>query len=396
MLARRPDRGGAHDQYFRALSAALDEAGIAQPSLVIDRARLNQNVDTVKRTLAGANLPLRVVVKSLPSHGLLNAIATRAEADRYMVFNGQMLGEMARAHPEADLLLGKPLPAAQAAHFLETAGEHPGPQWLIDTPHRLAQYREIARARNRTIRVNFELDVGMHRGGFADTQALAASLREAHEAPECEVSGLMGYDPHVPRVPNPDGAWRRSQEAYAAAIEATREIVGDPSRLTLNGAGSPTYTMHASRGTVANDISIGSAFAQPIGFDQPTLSEHVPASFIATPVIKALARTEVPGVEALSGIFRFLDPNTARAFFIYGGHWMARPVSPPGLEFNGLMGRSSNQELLTGSDAVDLEADDWIFFRPEQSEAVFLQFGDILVYEDGAIIERWPTFPVSA
>lgn len=396
MLARRPDRGGAHDEYFRTLSGALDAAGVAQPSLVIDRARLNQNIDTVRTTLAARNLPLRVVVKSLPAHGLLNAIAERAGATRFMVFNGAMLAEMARAHPDADLLLGKPLPVAQAAQFLDSAGDGAGPQWLIDTPERLTQYREIARARGKRIRVNFELDVGMHRGGFSDPQALAAALRQAHEAPECEVSGLMGYDPHVPRVPNRERAWAQSQAAYAAAIDVAREIVGDPSRLTLNGAGSPTYTMHASRGTVANDIALGSCLAQPIGFDQETLSEHVPASFIATPVIKALARTDIPGVESLSGIFRFLDPNTARAFFIYGGHWMATPVSPPGLEYNDLMGRSSNQELLTGSEAIDLHADDFVFFRPQQSEAVFLQFGDILVYENDAITERWATFPVSA
>jgi D-serine deaminase-like pyridoxal phosphate-dependent protein len=31
-----------------------------------------------------------------------------------------------------------------------------------------------------------------------------------------------------------------------------------------------------------------------------------------------------------------------------------------------------------------------------QSEAVFLQFADLLVYEDGNMVDRWPTFPVSA
>jgi D-serine deaminase-like pyridoxal phosphate-dependent protein len=37
-----------------------------------------------------------------------------------------------------------------------------------------------------------------------------------------------------------------------------------------------------------------------------------------------------------------------------------------------------------------------VFLRPNQSEALFLQFGDLLVYEDGKIVDRWPTFPVSA
>lgn len=396
MAARRPDRGGAHDDYFQRLSRALAAAGLAEPRLVIDRGRLRQNIETVRTALAARNLPPRIVVKSLPAHGLLNEIAAQLRTDRFMVFNGAMLAEMARAHPQADLLLGKPLPVPQAAQFLDARIEGARPQWLIDTPARLAQYEEIARARDQHLRVSFEIDVGLHRGGFADPQALAAALSAARASPHIEIAGLMGYDPHVPRVPNPDAAWRRSQAAYAAAIETIRAHVDDSSRLIFNGAGSPTYTLHAARGTAANDIALGSAFVQPIGFDQDSLAAHVPASFISTPVIKALARTEVPGLEAAAPIFRFLDPNTARAFFIHGGHWMARPVSPPGLDYNGLMGRSSNQELLTGSEAVDLEPDDFVFFRSEQSEAVFLQFGDLIVFENDAITERWPTFPVSA
>jgi D-serine deaminase-like pyridoxal phosphate-dependent protein len=135
---------------------------------------------------------------------------------------------------------------------------------------------------------------------------------------------------------------------------------------------------------------------KPRDFDTKTLAQHIPAVFIATPVIKALDKTQIPGLESLSAVMRFLDANSERAFFIHGGHWLAEPESPPGLEFNTLYGRSSNQEILTGSRSVMLKPDDFVFFRPNQSEAVFLQFGDLLVYEDGKIVDRWPTFPVSA
>ena len=113
-------------------------------------------------------------------------------------------------------------------------------------------------------------------------------------------------------------------------------------------------------------------------------------------MIKTLLQAQIPALESLTGVRRFMDPNTSRAFFIYGGHWLARPVSPAGLQFSDLYGRSSNQELLTGSASVQLQPDDYVFLRPTQSEAVFLQFGDIAVYENGSIVERWPTFPVSA
>ena len=380
------------------LSQALRRAGIAQPTLVIDRTRLDANIAAARSALAPLGLPLRVVVKSLPAPALIDAVANGLATDRYMVFNGAMLADMARLRPAADLLLGKPLPALQAAQFLDNAGADAATkvQWLIDTPERLAQYREIARSRGARLRINFEIDVGLHRGGFPDAAALATALRAAKQDPAFEISGLMGYDPHVPKMRDPDAAFVGAQARYRAANDVLRETLGiDPATLTLNTAGSPTYTRHA-RGTVGNEVSVGSAFVKPTDFDLDELAEHVPAAFIATPVIKAQQRMLLPGAEWLAGPMTFMDPNSERAFFIYGGHWLAQPVSPPGLEYSTLFGRSSNQEMLTGSGRVALKPDDYVFFRPTQSEAVFLQFGDIAVFDGESISGYWPTFDISA
>jgi D-serine deaminase-like pyridoxal phosphate-dependent protein len=400
LLARKPDRGsGGHDAYFQGLSRALAEAKLVQPTLIVDRARLHQNISAVRDTLAGKNLPVRVVVKSLPAIDLIEEVASGLATDRFMVFNAEMLAEMRRRRPDGDLLLGKPMPAAVAEAYYDQFGPARGPaepQWLIDTPERLAQYAAIARAKATAMRVNFEIDVGLHRGGFMSPEALAAAVEAAKAEPLLSVSGLMGYDPHVPKTPDPKAAFAKAQDAYSRAIEVLKaRLPGDPHRLTLNTAGSPTYALHAER-TVANEVSIGSAFVKPVDFDLKTLSRHVPAAFIATPVIKALPHAQVPSIEALSPLMRFFDPNADRAFFIWGGHWLAQPVSPPGLETNALYGLSSNQELLTGSQKVKLNVDDYVFFRPNQSEALFLQFGDLAVYDGGKISARWPTFPVSA
>jgi D-serine deaminase-like pyridoxal phosphate-dependent protein len=394
---RKPDRGGAHDAYFQALSRALSEAGLTRPTLVVDRARMLANADAAAATLAESGLPVRLVVKSLPAFGLLDPLAERLRTNRYMVFNGAMLRNMIEQRPGADLLLGKPLPVREAAEFIApSATPAVRPQWLIDTSERLAAYIEIARARNAPLRVNFEIDVGLHRGGFADANALSAALEIVRGEPLVEVTGLMGYDPHVPKVPDPNGAFTRVQRIYTSAAERLTSALGaEPQVLTLNSAGSPTYKLHAA-GTIANEVSIGSAFVKPLDFDLSTLTHHQPAAFIATPVIKALDQTCLPALEGMGGVMSFWDPNSARAFFIYGGHWLARPVSPPGLQYSPLFGRSSNQELLTGSRSVALAVDDYVFFRPTQSEAVFLQFGPIALYEDGRITAMAETFPVSA
>ena len=396
LAARKSDRGGAHDAYFLALSAALRRAGIAHPVLIVDQARLDRNIAAARATLKPSGLPLRVVVKSLPAPGLVDHVAHGMATNRFMVFNGAMLEVMA-ARPEADLLLGKPLPAAQYAAFVDKAGAEAAGriQWLIDTPARLRQYAGIAAARNARLRANMEIDIGLHRGGFTDGKTLAEAIDLARGLPHVTVSGLMGYDAHVPKMGDPDAAYAASQAQYRSAIGVLREKLGvDPGTLTLNGAGSPTYARHA-QGTSANEVSVGSAFVKPADFDFDSLARHVPASFIATPVIKT-GRMALPGSEWMTAPLTFMDPNAARAFFIYGGRWLATPVSPPGLQFSEFYGRSSNQEMLTGSAHVALKPDDHVFFRPDQSEAVFFQFGDIALFDGENISGTWPTFGVSA
>jgi D-serine deaminase-like pyridoxal phosphate-dependent protein len=113
-------------------------------------------------------------------------------------------------------------------------------------------------------------------------------------------------------------------------------------------------------------------------------------------VLKSIGQTRLPGLGAANGIVTGWDRNLAQTVFIHGGNWLAEPIDPPGLAYNALFGRSSNQEMLNGGPALAITPDEFVFFRPQQSEAVFLQFGDIAVYDGTAIVDRWPVFPASA
>ena len=62
------------------------------------------------------------------------------------------------------------------------------------------------------------------------------------------------------------------------------------------------------------------------------------------------------------------------------------------MQFNGLYGRSSNQEMVNGSSAVNLKVDDQMFLRPTQSESILLQFDDLLAIRGGRIVEHWPVY----
>ncbi|WP_233492840.1 DSD1 family PLP-dependent enzyme [Chromobacterium sp. ATCC 53434] len=404
-VALRPGtRGAPHDGYFRQMADALRQAGIATPTLVLDRRRLQDNVGRVMAHLAG-RIPLRLVVKSLPCPALLNEAAALCGTRRQMLFSLPQLLAMARG--DRDILLGKPLPVAAAQafyHRFADADFHPERQlqWLVDTPERLAQYRELARGQNLRLRVNLEIDVGLHRGGVADAATMAAMLDLLESEPRLQWSGLMGYDAHVAKIPDLPGlrerAHRHAREAYAAFAAMARArpaLYAAAGRPCFNAGGSPTYRLYHGDG-VENEVALGSALLKPGDFDTALLDDLRPACFIATPVLKALPDFQLPyGVEWLGGLARGWDPNARRAYFIYGGNWLADPVSPPGLSASGLYGVSSNQQVLLGSGLQRLAADDMVFFRPRQSEAVLQQFGDIAVYQDGRIVDSWPVLPAT-
>ena len=245
-----------------------------------------------------------------------------------------------------------------------------------------------------------ELDVGLRRGGFETGEALRDALLKLKGDHRLTFKGLMGYEPHIASIPEALG-WRArvknsAWDAYRRALGMAREIFGaaKTDALIRNAAGSP-YRLYTDT-EIANEVAVGSALVKPTHFDTQLLEPFVAACFIATPVLKAVGETRLPALEFIGGLKRAVSPRTARAFFIHGGNWMADPVYPPNLSNNKVYGRSSNQEMLNGPVNTALKTDDFVFFRPHQSEAVFLQFGDLVIVRSGEIIDRWPTFPISA
>ena len=101
-----------------------------------------------------------------------------AGTNRLMVFSAEMLRQLVPLHPDADFLGGKPLPVSEFIRISSDAATDPGPrmQWLIDTPQRLRDYAEAAKARGITLRASLEVDVGLH----VREQAHVATVAERH------------------------------------------------------------------------------------------------------------------------------------------------------------------------------------------------------------------------
>lgn len=398
----RRDKSGPRESYFLDVQQALREAGISEPALVLDERRLRQNIRQLKGDLA-EGMNLRLVVKSLPVPELLRLVSMELDTHRYMTFNLTMLKEVAELDPAADQLLGKPLPVTAAADYYsckstrEATGEI---YWLIDTESRLREYAEFARSNNRTINIVFELDVGLHRGGFEVDGQLAQALETIKMDTSLKFCGFMGYEAHIAKAPTLLGmrqkALNKAVSIYARALEMAEQVLGVKAAdlPVRNAAGSPTFRLYNST-EIANEVSVGSVLVKPSDFETDMLQDYIPALFIAAPAIKVSGPMKTPVLEALDPLKRLLNPNLDRSIFLHGGNWKAYPVDPPGLAYNATYGRSSNQEVLNGGPKTAILLDEFVFLRPTQSEAVLLQFGDIAIYKDGAIVDTWSPFSPS-
>ena len=385
------------DTYFNNLNQQLRNHQRAIPCLLIDLDILDENIEKTQLNLS-TNTNLRIVVKSLPSVELIDYILQKTNTSKLMVFHQPFLTDLAsRLNNQKDILLGKPMPIKTAEYFYNNLPQQNNElnpftqiQWLVDTQKRIEEYIDLAKKLHQKIRLNIEINVGLHRGGFSSLKDLEKVLQLIQENKEfVEFSGFMGYDPHVVKLPKIIRSEKKAFKLANQFYKKCKDLVKNdfPSlwkeNLTFNGAGSPTLNLHKSTTSQINDISIGSCFVKPTTFDITSLKEYKPAAFIATPVLKKFKNTTIPGLENLKFLFK------QQSIFIYGGFWKADYYYPKNIKENKLFGNSTNQALLNISNKTSLEIDDFVFLRPHQSEFVFLQFGEILPIRKGEIQNPW-------
>lgn len=386
----------AHNQYFQTLQTALLADGVCAPTLLIDQDHLLHNLALVRDFAKHSGHQLRVVEKSLPCADLLALVMQHWGSQRLMSFHLPFLLADVKRFPSADILLGKPLPVTAAAQFYRDyqAPFNPAKQlhWLIDTPERLKQYLNLALQQRLSLQVCIELDVGLHRGGVDNDTALFEMLSCIRQHPQqLSFSGFMGYDAHVAKLPRIFGSsvqlLAKSLAIYQQRVQFTKQHFADlwPASPLLNTAGSPTYRLH-NNNHVCTELAVGSALLKPTDFELPILSEHQPALFIATPVLKTPNALRVPGLPDLARV------QGRRPVFLYGGQWLANVESPSDLKPWPVYGRSSNQDVATVRRKSVLAVDDLVFLRPTQSEAVLLQFGAIRVVSAGRVVAHWTVY----
>ncbi|MFW1642220.1 alanine racemase [Acinetobacter guillouiae] len=383
------------NNFFEQLNRDLKQSNGALPRLIVDGQALEQNLQYVAKKLQyGSHLQPRIVVKSLACLALLKTISLKLSTQRFMVFHMPQLLPILENFSDVDVLFGKPMPVSIVQHFyaMNQNCRQVDIQWLIDSKARLLQYLEVAKQFSLKLKINIEIDVGLHRGGVRSDFALIEILRLIEQNPEHLVlAGLMGYDAHVTKLPSVikkiDVAYRESQDIYQNYKNIIQQQFPHLWRadLCFNGGGSPTFYLHVEQ-SVCNDLSFGSMLLKPSDFDSDGLSVLQAALWISTPVLKVLPFTQLPGLAVLDKL-----PHSSKALFVYGGYWMAHYVYPRGIHPHALYGRSTNQEMVNVPKNTEIAVDDFVFLRPTQSEAIIPQFHKLYCYKNRDF-EAWETF----
>lgn len=289
-MLKPEDLGAPYNEYFAKLNKALKSDGDYIPSILLDLDILDKNIQVLAQQL-NPSTDLRLVAKSLPSPELLGYIMQKSSTNKLMVFHQPFINDIAQRFPNADILLGKPMPVKAAEKFyrqfaLQNSAFKPELQlqWLIDTPQRAEQYLALAKTLNTKLLLNVELDVGLHRGGLKTTEQLGQILTLVEQNSEfIAFTGFMGYDPHVVKLPSivksAEQAYSESQAIYQSFIQYLYQTKPEykHAQLTFDGAGSPTLAMHKHK-TVCNELSAGSCLVKPTDFDIPSLQNYQAAA----------------------------------------------------------------------------------------------------------------------
>lgn len=202
IIIKPGDKGKPYSPYFAKVNAELNNNGPGRPVIIVDLDNLDKNLSIVKKQLH-PSVKFRLTVKSIPCPWLIDYILNKMNSNYVMVFHGPDITYVANNSRDYDILLGKPMPINAVKEFYNSL--KPGIQfkpqkqiqWLVDTPSRLKQYCDFAQQKNMSMKINIEIDVGLHRGGITTVEKLDQMLGFIKKnVSNLTFAGFMGYDVH--------------------------------------------------------------------------------------------------------------------------------------------------------------------------------------------------------
>jgi D-serine deaminase-like pyridoxal phosphate-dependent protein len=349
-------------------------ARVPSPALLIDRRRVERNIDRM-RSYVGDFRRLRPHVKTHKcsevykmqlAAGITKAkAATLPEVDMVVRAGGR------------DVVLAYALVGPNLERAVTFARQHPETVFaaLVDDPEAVGPID--AEAARQGVRFNLYVDVnpGMDRTGIP-LGAPAAQLAQAiHAAAHLHLSGLHMYDGHI------HGDFETSLAAMQAPYAALKTLVSDLRRAgcpveNVITAGSPAFLPAIQRFEVVDEVSPGTWI-----FWDAAYSEMMPELFdIALCVLgRVISR---PAADIMT-----LDTGS-KAVSVDTGKPNCRILGLPEAEILGW----SEEHLRVRLPATHREVrlGDTFYVVPQHVCTTVALYDEALIVEDGAIVDCWP------
>lgn len=372
-----------------ALRAAV--ADLDGPLAVLDLAALKKNAAAMVDRASG--LPIRLASKSVRVPEVLRTVL---DMDGYE-------GILAYSLPEAlalaedgfsDLVVAYPTTHVAAIKELAASPHIDTITLMIDSIEHLDFLSAITDA---PLRLAIDIDASLIlRGLFVGTRR--SPVRSADDALELaraipapyRLVGLMCYEGQIAGVGNKgNGPKARIMRALQSAsikdlLDRRTEIVtalsAEYDLEFVNGGGTGSLESSAAEGSLT-EVAAGSGLYSPTLFDGYDHFRHDPALYFASPVVRR------PGPDWVT---------------VFQGGWIASGAIgkdrlpsiawPDGLRLSPLEGAGEVQTPLTGDAAKNLAIGEKVFFRHAKAGEGLEHMTDIVVVDDGAIVDRWATY----
>lgn len=378
----------------------------ALPAAVVDRAAFDRNVATVARIARPSGKRMRVATKSLRSVWAIR----RAAEGLGDLFGGLMTLTCAEAAFLADrgfddLLVAYPtLRRRDIETLADLTARGVTARIVVDDEAHLRALSEVGRDRGATIAAVVEIDMawrplpalhlGVRRSPIRDAAAVIRLARLAQQLGGVRVDGLMGYEAQIagmgeanPFSPALNPVRRLIKSGSIPDVTKRRAAVARELRTAgvdiriVNGGGTGSLATTGADAAVT-ELTAGSAFFAPHLFDYYARSPYEPAAFFALQVV----RHPAPGVIACQG-GGYVASGEA------GPDRLPIPWNPEGLALIGMEGAGETQTpLLLPKGMTPPPLGSVVLFRHAKAGELCERFNELLIVEDGRVVERAPTY----
>lgn len=231
-----------------------DTSSLISPSLLIYPDRIERNiiemislVDDVKRLRPHIKTHKTAeIVRMQTQQGIRKfKCATIAEAE--------LLGLCGAD----EILVAMPLVGVNISRFLQLIKQFPNSEFstLVDNPKMLSEISTMASANKMSIALWMDINAGMNRTGIIPDESAADLFRQISANPHLEAKGFHVYDGHIRH-----SEFSKQKDAVDSAFAPIEALKKDLEKQGIKvkaivAGGSPSFPVHAQRGTV--DVAPG-------------------------------------------------------------------------------------------------------------------------------------------